>query len=270
MSFYTSLSGLKNAQTSLDVISNNIANADTDGFKKSTASFSDIIASSVTTDSKETVGIGSRTEAVTQQFGLGSMQQTGNALDLAINGDGFFMTRSPIGHSTSYTRNGAFTVNGAGYLTDDAGDRVQVLPVDATGAATSTTATDGQVPLINASGANFTGMSVSGSGVLTAAYADGTTTAIGAVAIASFASNTGLKQIGSASWTATGLSGGAITGQAGSGDNGALLSGTLEGSNVDLSTELVGLIGAQRYFQANAKAIDTESTISETIINLHS
>jgi flagellar hook protein FlgE len=270
MSYYTSLSGLENAQTDLNVISNNIANANTNGFKSSTASFADIMSASALTDPALTVGLGARVQAVTQQFSLGSMQQTGNALDLAVNGDGFFVTQSATSNAVSYTRDGSFSVNGAGALVDSSGDLLQILPVNAAGTATSTTAAPGTVPLTNAAGSNYTGISVSGSGVLTASYADGSTAAIGAVALASFPQETGLKQLGDAKWSATGNSGTAILGQPGTGDYGELLSGTLEGSNVDLSSQLVALVGTQQDYQANAKAIDTDTQIMSTIINLRS
>lgn len=270
MSYYTSLDGLQNAQTDLGVIANNIANANTNGFKASTIAFADIISNSALTDPALTVGLGSRVQAITQHFSLGSMQQTGNALDVAINGDGFFVTRSPTSNVTGYTRSGAFTVNGAGFVVDTSGDRVQTFPVDAGGTATSTTTADGQVPLTNAAGSQYTGISVSGSGVMTASYADGSTAAIGAIALASFPSQTGLKQQGNATWTATGNSGAAILGQPATGDYGALLSGTLEGSNVDLATQLVSLVGAQQNFQANSKAIDTNTQMVTTIINMRS
>ena len=96
MSYYTSLTGLKNAQTDLNVISHNIANAETNGFKKSNTQFADIISSSVITDPSLTVGIGSRVAEIRQNFGVGAIEQTGNALDLAIGGEGFFTTASPI------------------------------------------------------------------------------------------------------------------------------------------------------------------------------
>ena len=91
---------------------------------------------------------------------------------------------------------------------------------------------------------------------------------IGSVALASFISPTGLKQVGSSNWESTGISGAAKYGSPGSGQYGSLLSGALERSNVDIAEELVGLITAQRNFQANAKAIDTATQISQTVINL--
>jgi len=271
MSFYTSLDGLKNAQTDLDVIAHNIANADTAGFKKSTASFADIVSASVLTDPALTVGIGARVSAIKQQFSLGPMQQTGNALDLAVNGDGFFTTKSPTSGLTSYTRAGSFAVDGSGFIRNDSGARMQVFPVNAAGVITSTTAPiDAQAPLVNAATppADFTGLSVGSDGKLTAAYGDGSLTVIGYVALSSFSSDQGLKQLGSASWSATGISGPATLGQPGSGAYGPLLSGAIERSNVDVAEELVGLIGAQRSFQANAKAIDTATQVTQTIINL--
>ena len=106
--------------------------------------------------------------------------------------------------------------------------------------------------------------------MITASYADGTNTAVGMVALATFLAPGGLRQEGSSNWSATGLSGTATYGQPDSGFYGGILSGALERSNVDLSEEMVGLITAQRNFQANAKAIDTATQISQTIINLRS
>lgn len=271
MSFYTSLSGLKNAQVDLDVISHNIANADTSGFKKSAASFADIVSASVLTDPTLTIGIGARVESIKQQFSLGPIEQTGNSLDVSINGDGFFTVKSPVSGLVSYTRAGSFKVDGSGYVSNDSGARMQVFPANSDGTIGSTaSAADALVPLTNTATppAEYTGMSVGNDGKLTAAYGDGSLKVIGYVALANFSSNNGLKQLGSSSWSATGLSGAAKLGQAGSGAYGPLLSGSLERSNVDIAEELVGLISAQRTFQANAKAIDTTTQISQTIINL--
>jgi flagellar hook protein FlgE len=110
MSFYISLSGLNNAQTDINVISHNIANAETNGFKKSAASFADVVASSVLTNPSLTQGIGSTVQTITQNFSLGPIAQTGSALDLTINGDGFFTTKAPSSGNTIYTRAGSFRV----------------------------------------------------------------------------------------------------------------------------------------------------------------
>jgi len=268
MSFYTSLNGLKNAQTDLGVIAHNIANVETNGFKKSRTDFADVVAGSAQTDPRKIQGIGATLESITQNFGLGPIEQTGSALDIALTGDGFFAMRSAESGKTLYTRNGAFGIDGAGYINDGSNNRLQVFPTDAAGTITSTTPVDAQIPATNAAGAEFAGVTVGSDGRVSASYADGSVEVIGSVALASFIAPTGLKQIGSSNWEATGISGAAAYGSPGSGQYGSLLSGALERSNVDIAEELVGLITAQRNFQANAKAIDTASQIAQTVINL--
>jgi flagellar hook protein FlgE len=111
-------------------------------------------------------------------------------------------------------------------------------------------------------------VAVDSSGALRAAFSNGEVQTLGKVAVAIFANPQGLKQTGDTSYAATPDSGPAITGEAGRGGIGSILSGSLERSNVDLTLELVGLIAAQRNFQANAKAMETDSTLLQTIINL--
>ncbi|MFZ4687935.1 MAG: flagellar hook protein FlgE [Polymorphobacter sp.] len=111
-------------------------------------------------------------------------------------------------------------------------------------------------------------VAVDGSGTLRASFTNGEVQTLGKVAVAIFANPQGLKQVGDASYVSTPNSGSAITGEAGRNGIGAILSGSLERSNVDLTIELVGLIAAQRNFQANAKAMETDTTLLQTIINL--
>lgn len=112
------------------------------------------------------------------------------------------------------------------------------------------------------------GVTVDESGVVTANFSNGDTRALGKVALASFANPSGLRQMGNSYWSASGISGSATLGSANDNGYGSLMSGTVEGSNVDITEELVALIAAQRNFQANAKALDTASQISETIFNI--
>jgi flagellar hook protein FlgE len=268
MSFYTSLNGLKNAQTDLGVIAHNISNVETNGFKKGSTQFADIVAGSAQTNPRMIQGIGASIESITQNFSLGPIEQTGSALDLAITGDGFFAMRSAESGKTVYTRNGSFALDESGFITDGGANRLQVLPTDASGTITSTTPVDAQISATNAAGAEFVSVVVEGDGLVSASYADGTSEPVGSIALASFISPSGLKQIGSSNWEATGLSGEAVYGSPGTGQFGSLLSGAIERSNVDIAEELVGLITAQRNFQANAKAIDTATQISQTVINL--
>ncbi|WP_206238363.1 flagellar hook-basal body protein [Novosphingobium terrae] len=270
MSYYTSLTGLKNASQELNVISNNLANAETTGFKKSDINFSDIVGASSYSNAKTQVGLGSLVQSVAQDFTTGSAKQTGSALDLMVNGNGFFTVVAPTTGQVLYTRNGNFTTDGSGNITDSSGNNVQIMAYDSTTGTYATTPSNGQLPITNAAGSAYTGVQVKDDGSIVAAYADGSTTTVGKVALASFVSPTGLKEMGSQQWEVTGLSGPATYGVPSSGGNGSILSGTLEQSNVDTATEMVGLITAQRYFQANAKAIDTNTQISDAVINLRS
>lgn len=266
MSFYTSLSGLNNAQTNLNVTAQNIANSETMGFKSSRVAFSDIVASSASTDPRMIQGIGSSVAAITQNFSTGSIQQTGSALDLAVSGDGFFTTKSLDTGETLFTRNGAFEMDENGFIQDGSGNALQIFAPGADPASDPTI--DAQIATVNAGGATFAGIVVDSDGSVTASYTDGSTETIGTVALASFVAPTGLKQVGSSNWEVTGISGAPTYGTAGTGNFGEIASGALEGSNVDIAEELVNLITAQRYFQANAKAIDTATQLSQTVINL--
>ncbi len=135
MSFYTSLSGLKGAQSDLSVISNNVANVGSIGFKKSRAEFGDLISASPL-QSGNVAGQGTRLKSISQQFTQGGFQTSDRALDLAISGQGFFVTKT--GAQLSFTRNGAFSIDDERYLVDSNGASVQVLPVDSSGALSAT------------------------------------------------------------------------------------------------------------------------------------
>jgi flagellar hook protein FlgE len=268
MSFFTSLSGLRNAETDLRVIAHNIANAETVGFKKSSAQFADLVASGSATDPRRTAGIGATVSAITQDFALGPLEQTGRSLDIAIDGDGFFALADPFTGDLSFSRNGNFRLDASGGLEDALGNRLQAFPVDAAGNPTSTTPGDVIVPLTNASGSALANVTIDSRGIINAAYADGTAVPIGQVALATFAAPNGLRPIGQTQWQASGDSGAPAFGSPSIGNYGNILSGALERSNVDLAEEMVSLLTAQRNFQANARAIDTATQISTTVINL--
>ncbi len=138
MSFNIALSGLNAAQKDLDVTSNNIANANTVGFKESRAEFVDVYASSLLASGKTKVGDGALTSDVAQQFKQGSIQFTENALDLAIAGNGFFATIPEIGSlETSYTRAGQFKLNNSNFIVNSAGDYLLGFPVTSDGSSSS-------------------------------------------------------------------------------------------------------------------------------------
>ncbi|WP_150294810.1 flagellar hook-basal body complex protein [Sphingobium estronivorans] len=287
MSFYISLSGLKAAQADLSTTANNVANVNSTAFKKSKAVFGDIFAAAPMQTTTQVAGQGVRTLGVNQQFTQGTIETTDKTLDLAITGEGFFSVKRTADNQVSYTRNGAFSVDENRFVVDTTGARLQVIPVDdATGQPSAATATaitnntlatgdlvDLQVPTnwpSGGTGNQLTSVGVSEEGKITAVYADGSTHYLGAVAMAAFNSQEGLRQQGDAHWTSTNASGPALLGIGNSGLYGAVRSGSLERSNVDITEELVNLISAQRNFQANSKAIEAANTLSTTIVNMRS
>ena len=430
MSFNIALSGLNASQKHLDVTANNIANVNTTGFKGSRAEFSDVYSSSVFANAKTVVGNGVQTAAVTQQFHQGALQSTNSALDLAIKGEGFFVTSGELtSQDRTYTRAGAFQINDDGYVTTSQGQYLQVYQVneDGTPKAVSLDSTQAlQIPSVagqptptskvNASlnlpangtavdPANFdpkdsdtytsstsvviydslgqshtvtqyfmkdstaaatdpntwrlvsyvdgkpvdinggtgtpagavlefdtqgaltsqtpatittealgtpgagvitngadgtqtfsidfdhitqyasafsvsslsqdgstvgqlTKVDIGSNGLVSATYSNGTTVNLGMVAMAKFSNPQGLTQIGDTSWKQSLDSGEAVPSQAGIGTVGSIQSSALEASNTNLSSELVDLITAQRNYQANSRALEVNSTLQQTILQI--
>jgi flagellar hook protein FlgE len=412
MSFGIALSGLDAAQSDLNTTANNIANASTTGFKSSNTEFSELFSTSSAGVSATQIGGGVQLSQVQQQFSQGDISTTGNSLDLALNGNGFF-TVSNAG-STQYTRAGSFTTNNVGDVVNAQGQFLQVyapttagnfnttslqnlqvpsgdsqpsatstgslvfnLPADSTppadtpfsptdansynqstsltvydsvGAAHSasfyfvntaagkwdayeyidgtqvnttpvqikyntsgvltgvTDAGGGTNPEAVSFGSytpagaaalninyNFddstqygdtfgvtsetqngfttgqlSGVSVSNTGVIQANYTNGQSTVLGQVAIANFPDEQGLQQVDNTNWVQTYASGSAVYGQAGGAGVGTIQSGSLEDSNVDITTQLVNMITAQRAFQANAEMVSTENQITQTVIGIPS
>lgn len=425
MAFQQGLSGLNAASKSLDVIGNNIANANTTGFKSSRAEFADMVASAMGVAGGSDAGIGVQVTDIAQQFTRGNISTTGNNLDVAIDGGGFFKLQQADG-SMAYTRAGNFQLDKAGNLVtnnnakvlgytvdpttgkpisgadpvplvfptaapiaakqtgkitlglnldarapDAAGDPAATPPIPATPRATygtsinvydsqgvakpvnlyfqkngantwdvydqldDATATPpvvaspiGQVtfdnngailtpapvapstehllPLtVNPSPPNpnglpafpvsinldkvtqygskfavstqsqdgyaageLTSVNIEDSGMVMATYSNGVTRAEAQLALANFRNPQGLRPIGGNNWVETFESGAPVVGTPGTGSLGALRSGALEDSNVDLTAELVNLMTAQRYYQANAQTIKTQDQVMSTLVNL--
>src|SRR3984957_20287613 len=403
--FSIALSGLTAASTDLDVVSNNIANADTVGFKGSRTEFADVYAAGAVNLNQTSVGEGTRVDSTAQQFTQGDITTTSSNLDLAISGDGFFTLQDASG--TVYSRNGEFSPDKNGNVVNATGQALQVYPPTANGGfntgtttdlnletaqsapnattagtiilnlpadspvptvapfdptnpatytqSTSTTVYDslgnaspatfyftqtttpnkwtvnmtvngtvvgtpqtltfspdgaitpvgsgtlafnGYTPTDGAAGMNMsfnfaqatqyggsfgvtsivqdgytTGqlstVSIDASGIVSAVYTNGRTTQLGQLAMANFPNPQGLKQLGDTNWAQTFQSGTVVGGTAGSAGFGTIQSGALESSNVDLTTELVNMITAQRAFQANAQAITTANQNSQTVIGIN-
>ena len=136
--FGTSVSGIKNSQKHIDVTSNNISNTNSYGFKKSRAEFADVYANSVFTNSKTNAGMGVQNTVVSQQFVQGALSgDTGNPLDMAIQGNGFFVLEGPGSDAQTFTRNGAFQINKEGFVVTAMGDFLQGWDVNSDGTTTS-------------------------------------------------------------------------------------------------------------------------------------
>ena len=404
MPFNIALSGLTAASTELNIVANNIANAQTTGFKESRAEFADVYAAGAKSLNTGATGDGVRLANTAQQFRQGNITSTSSNLDLAISGDGFFTLHTADGYR--YSRNGSFGVDKNGDVVSSTGQALQVFPPLATGGfntgalvnlnlqtsqsapnATTTgnvilnlpanatapvvavfdptdpqsysnstttaiydslgnqlnatfyfikTATPNQwqvamtidgaqvgapqalqftnagvqsVPVggnvvfpaftpatgaqpLNLTfdfskttqyGANFgvnaitqdgyatgqlSNVAIDNTGVVSVVFSNGRSTQLGQLAIGNFPNPQGLRQLGDTSWSETFASGNVVLGQAASAGFGQIQSGALEQSNVDLTTQLVQMITAQRGFQANAQMITTADQITQTIINI--
>lgn len=404
MPFRVALSGLNTASSDLSVTANNVANANTTGFKSSRAEFADVYATGALDFRSTMVGNGVRLASIAQQFGQGNIDFTDNNLDLAVSGEGFFTLRDSTGYV--YTRNGTFSVDREGYVVNSQNQKLQVYPAISTGGfntgalddlrlqtsssspqattsgeiivnlpanapqppvtpfdptdpqsynhTTSTTIYDslgnastatfffvkdaapnqwnvsmtvdgtpvgGQNPLqfsptgtlispangevtfppylpttgadpvnlnfdllqstqyggvfgVNAltqdgySSGRLTTIDINDTGVVFARFTNGRALELGQLSLSNFPNAQGLRQMGDSAWGETFASGNVIRGEAGSASFGLIQSGALEGSNVDLTRELVNMIVAQRQFQANAQMITTADQITQTIINI--
>ncbi|HWX12699.1 MAG TPA: flagellar hook protein FlgE [Trinickia sp.] len=412
MGYEQGLSGLAASSSDLDVIGNNIANANTVGFKQSTAEFADVYANTIATSVNNEVGIGTQLSNVQQNFSQGTINSTGQALNVAINGSGFFQ----MSHNgaTSYSRNGVFQLDKNGYVTNAQGlqlmgyaanakgvintattvpikvpttnkapeptqnitaqlnlnsqdavpvvkpfsptnsqtynystsiqtydslggaqqvnmyfakntsgswdvyagtatgavNRVGSLKFDTSGNLTSTSAATGasspglgmlKFPIANADGSatpqsitlNLTGttqygsadgvnnlaqdgyaagqlsnFSIGSDGTITGNYTNGKTQALGQIVLANFNNPNGLLDLGGNEYQETSASGAPQVSAPGSTNHGTLTGAAVEESNVDLTSQLVNLITAQRNYQANAQTIKTQQTADNTLINL--
>ncbi len=426
MAFNTALSGVNAAAKHLDVIGNNIANVSSNGFKRFRAEFGDLFITDPFGNSKTAAGQGAITDIVRQNFAAGSFNFTERALDFAVDGKGFFVTRpDPNELSYNYTRDGAFGVDKDGFVVNSTNEQLMAFPTTDEGAVTSTalasavpiripdsigaptpttlidltfnlpsnataipaatvfdsadTTTfnhstslnvydslgnthnlalyfrkieptgnntweayvqfdnadpstglgphtivfnaDGTINTINGTAATdpaalipvtmtaadlgngaadlaldidisedtsqfnetftvteidqdgatvgrFVGLDTDEDGLILAEYSNGTTQALGKLMLATFASEEALKPIGSNAWQETLGSGEPVVGEPNSGQFGSIQPGALETSNVNLTNELVALITAQRDFDANARSIDVENQVTNTILQI--
>ncbi len=255
---FTSATGMKAQETNIDVISNNLANVNTNGYKKSIASFQDLFYQAVVEPGAPTssttanptgiqVGLGVKTASVQKVFSQGDLQSTNNPLDIAIEGDGFFQIQLPDG-TTAYTRSGSFRLSEAGTLVTSDGYTLDPAITIPTESESITVGKDGRV---------FT-------------KTPGTPgeTEVGAITAVRFPNNSGLKAVGQNLYTETQSSGTATSGTFSENGFGRLSQGFLESSNVSVVEQVVNMITAQRAYEASSKGITTADDMLSQAINL--
>jgi len=255
-SLYSSATGMEAQQSNLDVIANNLANVNTTGFKRSKIEFQDLLYETTRSPGAEQgsgtqlptgiqVGHGSRVVATSKVFTEGELTSTGEQLDLAINGDGFFQVQMPDG-TLAYTRDGAFKTSSNGQITTSDGLSVQ----------------SGFQPIA----IGTTGVTISPDGTVSAATASGTTTF--QVQLTRFANPAGLQSVGRNLYVETPASGTPETGTPNQGGFGSLQQGFLEMSNVKVVEEMVNMIVAQRAYEVNSKAVQASDEMMQQSNNL--
>ena len=254
----TAASGMNAQQIKLDVTANNIANVSTAGFKRSRAEFQDLMyqtlrapgavsGQGVTAPSGAQVGLGVRTAATQRSHAEGDLQQTGNPLDLAIEGQGFFPVTMP-GGGLAYSRAGAFKLNGEGHVVNADGYSLASEIVIPPEAQSVTIGADGTVTA-----------TVAG----TAAPVE-----VGKIQLATFANPAGLAPMGRNLFTETSASGTAVNGAPGESGIGTLSQGTLELSNVKVVEEMVDLISGQRAYEVNSRVVKAADEMLQQTANL--
>jgi flagellar basal-body rod protein FlgG len=249
--------GLDAQQTRLAVISNNLANANTTGYKRARAVFEDLMYQNIRQPGAQssedtrlpsglTLGTGVRTVATQKMHVQGNMVQTSNALDVAIDGRGYFQVLRPDG-SLAYTRDGQFQIDADGRLVTSSGYPVQ--------------------PAITIPG-DALSVTIGGDGTISVLQPGATApTQLGNLQLADFVNPTGLQAIGNNLFLETASSGAAQTGNPGVSGLGMVQQASLESSNVNVVEELVGMIETQRAYEMNAKAINTSDQMLSYVTN---
>ncbi|MDD2366568.1 MAG: flagellar basal-body rod protein FlgG [Desulfuromonadaceae bacterium] len=255
---WTAASGMQGQQKNIDVVANNLANVNTTGFKRSRADFQDLIyqnlksSGSPATNATQVptgiqIGLGSRLAAVTKLFTAGDFTQTGNELDLAIEGDGFFPITMPDG-STGYTKSGAFKLDSTRQIVTADGNPLSPSIVTLPGTTKINIGSDGTVS-VQVAGQNAT-------------------TSVGNIQLASFPNPSGLSSQGKNIYLPTDASGTATIGVPGQGGLGTVSQGMLEMSNVNVAEEMVNMIVGQRAYEINSKAVQASDEMLQTANNL--
>jgi flagellar hook protein FlgE len=273
-SLFSGVSAMLADQSDMDIIGNNIANANTTGFKASAANFTEsfLQVSRAATPNDPVglgVGLGTQVNSSTTNFNQGVFQTTNIPTDMGINGNGWFAVQSING--TNYvTRNGAFVEDNGGFLRTPDGNYLMGV----SGATPPTSPSTGfppdkiQIPATVASGSPVVSFSVDTTGTITVTGQDGTTAIAGYITVQNYNNQNGLGDAGNSLYTYQVAAGPNQYYQAASSGVGTLQTGVLETSNVDLSTEFSNMIIAQNGFTAAARVITTSSDLLQTVTQL--
>ena len=255
---WTAATGMGAQQTNIDIISNNLANVNTTGFKKSRVNFQDMMYQQLNQPGTPNaqgaevpigveIGHGTKVSATQKIFTTGDLQNTGNPLDILIEGDGFFQVLRPDG-VMSYTRDGSFKQDSTGRVVTSDGYPIQpeiYIPQDATV------------------------ISITSDGTISVQIAgDNQHQQLGQIQMARFSNPAGLNSIGRNLYEETGASGNAITNNPGSAGYGTIVQGFLEMSNVQVVEEMVNMIAAQRAYEVNSKSIQAADEMLSTATQL--
>ena len=251
--FSTAATGMTGQQMMVDVIANNLANVNTTGFKRSQINFQDLlyvelreagteVASGINSPSGLEIGSGVRAASTVKVFTAGELQSTSNSLDIAIAGEGFLQVSMPNG-DLRYTRDGSLQINANGELVTTSGYSIEPaisIPTD------------------------YSSVSIEKDGGVNVTDSSGTQSVVGTIQLARFPNASGLSSEGDNLFAETEASGTPTTGAAGENGFGTIQSGFLEKSNVQMVTELVNLITAQRAYEINSRAIKAGDSMLQT------
>ncbi|TLS66673.1 flagellar basal-body rod protein FlgG [Mariprofundus erugo] len=255
---WTAATGMAAQNLNVDVISNNIANVNTNGFKRGRANFQDLMYQQIKSPGSEAssagtqlpngiqVGLGVRTASVDSVFSEGSFQQTNNPLDMAVQGRGFFQVQLANGE-TAYTRAGSFSLDATGQIVTQNGDLLQpgiTIPADAQS------------------------IHVAADGTVSVVQPNATQTVLGQIQIADFLNPAGLTKLGGNMFQPSNSSGQPVIGNPTSNGLGSIGQGALEMSNVSMVEEMVNLIAGQRAYEMNSKAIQASDEMLQTANNV--
>lgn len=255
----TAASGMQAQATSMDVLTNNIANVNTNGFKKSRAEFEELMYQTIKEPGSMSglnaqsptgvqVGLGVKTAAVQKDFEEGHPVNTNKPLDIQVEGSGFFIVTNPGTGQTAYTRDGSFRKDAGGRIVDKNGNVLQPEMVIPT---------------------NAIGISIAADGLVTVKTGDNPQdTTIGQIELANFVNPVGLRSIGQNLFLPSSASGNAQQALPGNDGLGRLAQGQIESSNVNVVDEMTTMITTQRAFETNSKAVQAADQMLQAINNM--